>query len=84
MEDYNLEPDETWNDAVPQEIPEFTYWPFVLGLGLLFITWGILTHFALFTLGLIFFIIGLIGWIIDLRETYYEANYNENESIDES
>jgi hypothetical protein len=86
-EDYGLklQPDETWNDATPQEIPEFTYWPFIMAIGLLFICWGIITQFALFILGLIiFFLVALPGWIIDLRETFYEDNYGENGSIDES
>jgi hypothetical protein len=77
---YMFEADENWNDAIPQEIPEFTYWPFVLAVGLMFVGWGVITGYPLFALGLVIFIIGLAGWIYELRETFYEENNNENES----
>ncbi|HYW35970.1 MAG TPA: hypothetical protein VE868_11220 [Balneolaceae bacterium] len=78
-----IEPDESWNDATPQEIPPFTYWPIILGLGLMFISWGVVTIFPIFALGLVMFFIGLGGWISDLREVYY-TNNNKNESSDGS
>jgi hypothetical protein len=84
MSEYSFEPDETWSEAAPQEIPPFTYWPITVATGLTLFDWGIITLFPIFILGIIIFVIGLIGWIYELREVFYEENNNKNGLINES
>jgi uncharacterized membrane protein len=79
-DNYKFQPDESWVYAAPQHIPEFTYWPFIMALGLFFLGWGIVTTWPLFALGIITFIISLGGWIYELRETFYEENEERDES----
>lgn len=53
--------------AKPAELPEPTYWPFFLALGLAFAGWGLLSNWLVSVGGLIVFVIALIGWINILR-----------------
>ena len=34
---------EEWQKAAPEELPEPTYWPFYLAMGIMFLAWGLLT-----------------------------------------
>jgi hypothetical protein len=54
-------------DAQPVELPESTYWPFYLAMGIAFSAWGLLTMWEFSLLGVILIIISLIGWINILR-----------------
>jgi hypothetical protein len=58
---------EEMEDAVPKELPEPTYWPFYLAMGIMFLAWGLLTMWVFSLLGLILMIISLVGWINILR-----------------
>ena len=58
---------EEMEPAVPGELPEPTYWPFYLAMGLMFSAWGLLTMWEFSLLGLILIIISLVGWINILR-----------------
>lgn len=60
----------------PVEIPEPTYWPFLLAFGTTFLVWGIVTSWIISAVGLIVFIIALAGWITDL---YHELKNNDEE-----
>lgn len=53
--------------AKPEKLPEPTYWPFFLALGLMFSGWGLLTTWYISVAGLVVFIISLIMWINILR-----------------
>jgi hypothetical protein len=53
--------------AMPEELPEPTYWPFYLAMGIMFSAWGLLTMWEFSLLGLIIIIIALVGWINILR-----------------
>jgi hypothetical protein len=63
---YDIDPDEL-ETAVPEELPEETYWPFYLAMGITFLAWGLLTMWEFSLLGLILIIISLVGWINILR-----------------
>lgn len=56
-----------WTKALPEKLPEPTYWPFFLAMGLAFIFWGILTSWIIILVGLFLFIVSLAGWINILR-----------------
>lgn len=53
--------------AKPEKLPQPTYWPFFLALGLTFSAWGLLTTWYISVAGLVVFIVSLIGWINILR-----------------
>ena len=55
-----------WQEASPSRLPEPTYWPFFLSMGLVFIFWGLLTTWVILTAGFLIFTIALIGWIKNL------------------
>lgn len=59
-------PDEMF-EASPEELPEPTYWPFYLAMGITFLAWGLLTMWEFSALGLILIIISLVGWINIMR-----------------
>jgi hypothetical protein len=50
-----------------EELPHPTYWPITMSLGIVFAFWGIVTSFIISGVGIILFIIALIGWLGDLR-----------------
>jgi hypothetical protein len=54
--------------AKPEQLPEPTYWPFFLAMGLMFSGWGLLTSWLISLAGAIAFIIALTGWINSLRD----------------
>jgi len=53
--------------AKPEELPEPTYWPFFLAMGIAFLGWGLLTTWLISLAGFIILIIALTGWINILR-----------------
>lgn len=53
--------------AKPEVLPEPTYWPFFLAIGITFLGWGLLTTWIISVAGLIVLIVSLIGWINILR-----------------
>jgi membrane-bound ClpP family serine protease len=52
-----------WSSPLPEKLPRPTYTPFILALGIVLISFGLLTTLAISIVGLIVFIIGLVGWI---------------------
>ncbi|MGB7786054.1 MAG: hypothetical protein WBL27_08145 [Salinimicrobium sp.] len=62
--------------AEPQRLPEPTYWPFMLALGIVVLLWGILTNIIVSMVGFVVFIIALAGWLKDL---YKEVKTKEDE-----
>lgn len=53
--------------AMPETLPEPTYWPFFLALGLVFLGWGLLTTWLISLAGFIILVASLTGWINILR-----------------
>lgn len=53
--------------ARPEKLPEPSYWPFFMALGLAFSCWGLLSTWLVSAGGLIVFAAALIGWINILR-----------------
>lgn len=52
--------------AVPEELPQPTFWPVFLALGVVFLFWGILTSLLISATGLVISGISLFGWITDM------------------
>jgi len=53
--------------AKPEILPEPTYWPFFLALGIVFLGWGLLTTWLISAAGFIILVVALTGWINILR-----------------
>ncbi|HEY5390832.1 MAG TPA: hypothetical protein VIJ57_01860 [Hanamia sp.] len=53
--------------AKPEVLPEPTYWPFFLAMGLAFLGWGLLTTWLISLVGFIVLVVSLTGWINILR-----------------
>jgi hypothetical protein len=53
--------------AKPEKLPQPTYWPFFLAMGLLFLAWGLLTIWIIALAGFLVFVIALAAWINILR-----------------
>ncbi|HEY5368155.1 MAG TPA: hypothetical protein VIJ75_04120 [Hanamia sp.] len=53
--------------AKPEVLPEPTYWPFFLALGIVFLGWGLLTTWLISAAGFIILVVALTGWINILR-----------------
>lgn len=56
-------PPEKWDKALPTELPEPTYWPFFLAIGLGFIFWGLLTTWLMLSVGFLIAFIAIARWI---------------------
>lgn len=55
-----------WFSLPLENLPHPTYWPVVLGLGLIFGVFGVVTSFVFSLVGIFLFILGLAGWIGDM------------------
>ena len=55
-----------WFSLPSENLPRPTYWPVVLGLGLIFGVFGVVTSFVFSLVGILLFILGLAGWIGDM------------------
>ena len=58
--------------AVTEPLPDPTYWPAVLALGVVFLAWGLITGYLLSIVGLLLGILAVAGWIGDLRHEQRE------------
>lgn len=57
---------EGWSRPLPEHYPQPTYWPAVMGLGITFLFWGVVTSYLITLVGLVLFGISLAGWIGEL------------------
>lgn len=55
-----------WFSLPIEFLPPPTYWPVVLGLGIVFGVFGVVTNFIFSIVGIVLFILGIIGWIGDM------------------
>src|SRR5581483_5012724 len=62
-----LPPPGTRFPARPVHLPEPTFWPFFMAIGITFIGWGLISTWVIAVGGVIVFIISLVGWINILR-----------------
>jgi hypothetical protein len=60
-----------WHVPEHLELPEPTYWPAVLALGITFIAWSFVTSYIIFVVGLILFALALAGWIGDIHHEHH-------------
>ena len=59
--------DPSWEQLPPAHLPQPTYWPVVLALGIVFLAWGVVTTVAISAIGLALLALALGGWIRELR-----------------
>ena len=62
-----LEPTADWTPAPPEFVPAPSVWPAAVSLGATFMLWGLVSSLLITGVGLIVFIIGLSGWIGEIR-----------------
>ena len=55
------------NESTPAEMPDLTFWPFILAFGVLFFFWGIITSLIISGVGILIIIVSVAGWIQDLN-----------------
>ena len=63
-------PGEGWTVLQDVHIPEPTYMPVVMALGIVCILWGITTTPLMSLVGAVLFVISIVGWIGDLRHEH--------------
>ncbi len=56
-----------WSKPQGGHIPDPTYMPVVLALGVMCMLWGIVTTYLMSLVGLALFVVGISGWIGELR-----------------
>jgi hypothetical protein len=56
-----------WTRLTPEHLPQATFWPAGLALGITFLFWGLITSWVVFAVGIVLFAGSLAGWIVDLR-----------------
>ena len=56
-----------WSTPRPETLPQPTYWPAVMALGITMFLWGLLTNIILLGTGALLSIVALAGWIGALR-----------------
>lgn len=60
-------PPADWNPAKPEVIPEPSVWPPALALAITLLLWGLVTSLIITGVGIVLFIISIVGWIGDIR-----------------
>ncbi|HET8572660.1 MAG TPA: hypothetical protein VFL76_02205 [Edaphocola sp.] len=68
---------EQWQKATPRKLPDPTYWPFFLAMGLAFFVWGFIAGWIICMAGLLILMISLTGWVKILRN---ESGRNKNDN----
>lgn len=64
----NPQNNEDWAPGEPEELPELTFWPIVLAVGVVFFFWGFITSFIIAGMGLAITATALFGWIEEFRD----------------
>lgn len=54
----------------PEKLPPPTYTPAIVGAAIMLIAWGAVTTLALVMLGAALLVIGLWGWIVEMRREH--------------
>lgn len=61
-----------WTQAEPASLPEPTYWPAALALGIVLLVWGPVTTWMISAVGLALSVLALAGWIGDVLREHRE------------
>jgi hypothetical protein len=61
---------EGWSKPHGMHIPEPTYMPVVMAIGIICMLWGIVTTYLITLVGVVFFVISIWGWIGELRHEH--------------
>lgn len=61
---------EGWSKPQGMHIPEPTYMPLVMALGIMSMLWGIVTTPLLSLVGAVLFVVAISGWIGELRHEH--------------
>lgn len=61
---------------LPETLPEPTYWPAVLAVGVTLLAWGVVTSLLLSMLGAGMSVVAVIKWIGDIR---HEQGFGHSE-----
>ncbi len=72
-----LKPGSDWTGALPHEIPPPTLWPAFLALGATLLVWGLISSHLISLIGVVLFIISLVGWIGNLRHERIQAKRSQ-------
>jgi hypothetical protein len=57
---------EGWSRPLPEKVPERTYWPLAMSVGIVFALWGIVSSFFVSLAGVLVFTVATAGWVGDL------------------
>ena len=58
---------EAWSRPLPEKVPRPTYYPAMFALGCIFTLFGIVTLWPMSVVGVVLFVVALIGWIGEMR-----------------
>ena len=61
---------EGWSKPQGMHIPEPTYMPVVMAIGMICMLWGIVTTYLITLVGVVLFVISILGWIGELRHEH--------------
>jgi hypothetical protein len=56
-----------WEPLPPERLPQPTYFPAGLAMGIAFLFWGLITSWVILVVGLALFTASLAGWITEIR-----------------
>ena len=59
-----------WSKPQGMHIPDPTYIPVVLAVGIVCMLWGIVTTYLITLVGVVLFVVGISGWIGELRHEH--------------
>ncbi len=63
---HTFQPKPGWH-VYDEELPRPTYWPVVMGVAITFLAFGVVTSLIISAVGVLMFIVSLVGWIGELR-----------------
>ncbi len=64
-----------WLPPMPrEELPEPTFWPITLALGLTLLLWGIVTSIYISMVGFIIVVLAVRGWVHDIRRDHQKQS----------
>ena len=59
-----------WQALPDEPLPHPTYFPAGLAMGVAFISWGLITTWVVFVVGVVLFAASLAGWITEICHEY--------------
>lgn len=71
---------EGWVRPKPEVVPRPTYWPVIMALAITLIGLGIISSLLILVIGVVLFIVSLVGWIGDIRNELREEREHEHHS----